>query len=329
MPDINSLYQRIFSVNSLTFDGLALEIFEFQYRLNSVYRAFSTALGKKPDNVTHVNDIPFLPIEFFKTKNVKSGEWDAIQVFESSGTTNQTTSKHEVRDVNFYLRNSLSGFEESYGPIEGFAVLALLPSYLERGNSGLITMADFFIKKSNTPESGFYLNEHEQLKQHLEKLKEGGKKTLLLGVTFGLLDFAENFKVDFPELIVMETGGMKGKREEMIRKDVHSILKDTFGVNAIHSEYGMTELFSQAYSKGEGIFTPMRTMKVMARDLNDPLHYPLKERNGGLNIIDLANFNTCAFIETKDLGMVNEDGSFEVKGRIDNSEVRGCNLMVY
>ncbi len=328
MPDINSLSQRIISVNSLTFDDLALEIFRLQFDQNLVYRSFAQALGKQPNGVMKVDDIPFLPIEFFKTQNVKSGKWNAECIFESSGTTNSNTSRHHVFDEGFYLKNALMGFEESYGSLDDYTILALLPSYLERSNSGLISMVNFFIKKTNNAESGFFLNEFDVLKEKLLSLRDQGTKVILIGVTFGLLDFCDAHTINFPDLIVMETGGMKGRREEMIREDVHDVLKKSFNVGQIHSEYGMTELFSQAYSKGSGVFRPTATMKVIGRDLNDPLSYPYAGRNSGLNIIDLANFSTCSFVETKDMGSVNEDGSFEVKGRIDNAELRGCNLMV-
>ncbi|OEK01746.1 acyl transferase [Roseivirga sp. 4D4] len=328
MPDINSLSERIISVNSLTFDELALEVFRLQFQHNPVYQSYAQALGRKLDDVNNINDIPFLPIEFFKTKNVKTGEWNTERVFESSGTTQSQTSKHHVFNEAFYLQSCLSGFEEMYGPVEDFTVLALLPSYLERANSGLISMVNHFITKSGKPKSGFFLNDIKALRDTLTSLQGSGEKVLLIGVTFGLLDFCETYEVNFPELIVMETGGMKGRREEMVREDVHEVLKTSFGVSTIHSEYGMTELFSQAYSQKKGIFRPSRTMKVIARDLNDPLTYPFAGRNGGLNIVDLANFKTCSFIETKDMGVVYQDGSFEVKGRIDNAELRGCNLMV-
>ncbi|MBO3698496.1 acyl transferase [Roseivirga sp. E12] len=328
MPDINSLSQRIISVNSLTFDDLALEIFRFQFRHNPIYRSYVQALGKQEHDVTNIYDIPFLPIEFFKTKNVKTGEWNTDCVFESSGTTQSQTSKHYVFDESFYLQNCLRGFETVYGSVKDHTILALLPSYLERSNSGLISMVNYFICESDNDNSGFFLNEWESLNNTLISLRDQEKKTLLIGVTFGLLDFAERFQMEYPALTVMETGGMKGRREEMIRDDVHSVLKSAFGVEKVHSEYGMTELFSQAYSHGEGIFSPSRTMKVISRDLNDPLAYPFKGRNGGLNIIDLANFMTCSFIETKDMGEVFENGNFEVRGRIDNAELRGCNLMM-
>lgn len=328
MPDINSLSERIISVNSLTFDALAMEVFRLQFQHNPIYQSYVQALGRHMDDVNNIYDIPFMPIEFFKTKNVKTGEWNTERVFESSGTSKSQTSKHHVFDEHFYLEVCLSGFEEAYGAIEEFTILALLPSYLERGNSGLISMVNHFIAKSKNPKSGFFLADFEVLRDVLVQLRDKGEKVLLIGVTFALLDFCDRHQVKFPELIVMETGGMKGRREEMIREDVHDILKSTFDVHAVHSEYGMTELFSQAYSKKEGIFKPGRTMRVISRDLNDPLTYPFVGRNGGLNIVDLANFKTCSFIETKDMGVVYEDGSFEVKGRIDNAELRGCNLMV-
>lgn len=328
MLDINSLSQRIISVNSLTFDDLALEIFRFQFDHNPTYRSFVQALGKQVSDINEVDDIPFLPIEFFKTKNVQTGEWNTETVFESSGTSQMQPSKHAVFNEEYYLKNCLNGFEEVYGNLEGYTILALLPSYLERGNSGLISMVNYFIKQSGNHKSGFFLNEWESLNDTLVSLRDQGRKVLLIGVTFGLLDFTEKFQMSFPELIVMETGGMKGRREEMIRSDVHAVLKEAFDIEKVHSEYGMTELFSQAYSHGEGIFFPSRTMKVISRDLNDPLAYPFKGRNGGLNVIDLANFMTCSFIETKDMGEVFEDGSFEVRGRIDNAELRGCNLMM-
>lgn len=329
MSDINSLYERIFSVNPSTFDKLALDIFKVQYEGNKVYSDFVNALGVDAYEVKAVSQIPFLPIEFFKSHEVKTGNWISAQTFESSGTTASKTSQHYVYNIDLYLKSCLLGFKTVYGPVGDYAILALLPSYLERGNSGLVTMVNSLIKHSNSDYSGFYLNELQQLHEQLKKLKQSGQKTILLGVTFALLDFVAEYSMDFPDLIVMETGGMKGRREEMVREDVHRVLKDAFGVNKVHSEYGMTELFSQAYSSGEGIFRPMRTMKVMMRDLNDPLHYPFKGRNGGLNVIDLANVHTCSFIETQDMGQVYENGSFQIKGRIDNSDVRGCNLMIF
>ncbi|MFY0592725.1 acyl transferase [Roseivirga sp.] len=329
MADINSLTQRIFSVNSSTFDELALDIFHFQYQHNEVYRTYTDLLGKDINAVNQVDQIPFLPIEFFKSHNVKSGEWNSELIFESSGTSDAITSEHHVFSEEFYLQNCFTTFEVKYGDLSDFTILALLPSYLERGNSGLVSMVNHFINKTGSSDSGFFLNEFDALRERLIGLKETGKKTILWGVTFALLDFASSHPLEFPELIVMETGGMKGRRKEMIRPDVHRLLKTAFKTNKLHSEYGMTELFSQAYARNNGIFEPANTMKVLSRDLNDPLDYPYYGKNGGLNIIDLANVNTCSFIETKDLGMVHMDGTFEVNGRIDNSEMRGCNLMLF
>lgn len=328
MLTTNSLAQRINSVNSLTFDELALEIFKFQFENNPIYNAYAKALGKAPSYIANILDIPFLPIALFKHHEVKTGLWTSETIFESSGTSQGEASKHHVFDEAYYLNNCLKTFEKSYGKIEDYTVLALLPSYLERSSSGLVSMANYFIQKTGNQSSGFFLNEFEALYECLSALQKSSEKVLLLGVTFALLDFAESFPITFPELIIMETGGMKGRREEMIREDVHNVLKQGFAVSEVHSEYGMTELFSQAYSQGNGVFVPSSTMKVISRDLNDPLSYPFHGRNGGLNIIDLANFNTCSFIETSDMGFVHQDGSFEVKGRIDNAELRGCNLMV-
>ena len=327
MTKNNSLSDRINSVKDMTFESVAIDLFHHQYQHNRVYQHYVNILGREPQNVTQLCDIPFLPISLFKKFDVKTGEWLEETVFESSGTTGSVNSKHLVRNESSYIAGCLETFEAMYGPLGQYQLLALLPSYLERGNSGLVSMVNAFVSRAKDG-SGFYLNEYQELYDQLQKAKEIGISTILWGVTFALLDFIEAFEIQFPELIVMETGGMKGRREEMIRADVHSLLKSAFGVKEIHSEYGMTELFSQAYSKGGGIFSPSRIMKVMARDLNDPFNYPLVQRTGGLNIIDLANYNTCAFIETQDMGRVYENGTFEVLGRVDNSEMRGCNLMI-
>ncbi|MFT6827002.1 MAG: phenylacetate-coenzyme A ligase PaaK-like adenylate-forming protein [Roseivirga sp.] len=328
MDAVKSLCERIFSVDETSFSGLALDVFRYQYAHNTLYKAYVDGLGRNPADITRLEQIPFLPIEFFKSHELKSGNWKSDHYFESSGTTGQITSKHWVADMDFYLKIARDIFEEAYGNITEFTVLALLPSYLERNNSSLVAMADDFINLSNDPNSGFYLNNHKALFETLKLLKVGGKKTLLIGVTFGLLDFSEQYQIDFPELIVMETGGMKGRREELVREEVHTILKKSFGVSHVHSEYGMTELFSQAYAKANGEFECGNTMKVFTRDINDPLTVDNNLRSGVLNIIDLANVQTCSFIETKDLGKVLPDGKFEVLGRMDNSDVRGCNLMV-
>uniref|UniRef100_UPI004048C38C acyl transferase n=1 Tax=Roseivirga sp. TaxID=1964215 RepID=UPI004048C38C len=315
-------------MNEASFAPLALDIFHFQYANNALYKAYVNGLGKRPSEVGRLEQIPFLPIEFFKGHTIKSGNWFSELFFESSGTTGQITSKHWVADKSFYLKIALQIFEQAYGSIKDFTVLALLPSYLERNNSSLVAMVDDFIQLSNDPHSGFYLNDHQALYKTLLEQKEVGKKTLLIGVTFGLLDFADIYQMDFPDLIVMETGGMKGRREELVREEVHAILKKSFGVSHVHSEYGMTELFSQAYAKADGLFECGKTMKVFTRDINDPLTVNNNLRSGVLNIIDLANVKTCSFIETKDVGKVHPNGKFEVLGRMDNADVRGCNLLV-
>ena len=328
MDNFKSLYQQVFSVTPGSFSDLALQLFHFQYANNAIYRSYVDHLTVKPEKVTDVTQIPFLPIEFFKRHRVVTGSWEEERVFESSGTTGQVSSKHLVYDGDFYLDNCRLLFERAYGSLADYTVLALLPSYLERSGSSLIYMAEDFIKKSADKRSGFFLHNTEELVTLLTNLKKEGKKTLLLGVTFGLLDLAEKYQLDLSGTIVMETGGMKGRRKEMLRAEVHQVLKSAFNLEVIHSEYGMTELFSQAYSKGWGVFEPAGSMSVMMRDVNDPLTVSNNLRSGGLNIIDLANVHSCCFIETKDLGKVHGDGSFEVLGRMDNSDIRGCNLML-
>ncbi|WP_422354554.1 acyl transferase [Roseivirga pacifica] len=326
MGDLNSLISNINSVNQNTFESVALQVFKYQFEHCSVYHQYVQALGRPmPQSLL---EIPFLPIEFFKNHSVKSGNWKSQVVFESSGTTGASTSRHQVRDEGWYIDHCIKTFEAFYGKLDQFTLLALLPSYIERGNSGLISMVNAFIEETGSSNSGFYLNEFDALVNKLEELRKTKKPTILWGVTFGLLDFVEQYQIDFPDLIVMETGGMKGRREELTRVEVHGRLTQGLGVDAIHSEYGMTELFSQAYSKGDGLFVPSTTMKVFARDMNDPLSIVKPGKTGALNIIDLLNVNTCSFIETKDLTRVYEDGDFEVLGRMDNSDIRGCNLLV-
>jgi Acyl-protein synthetase, LuxE len=311
------------------FDELALAVFTFQYKYNAFYRRYCSLIGKEFSAVSKISDIPFLPIQFFKNQMLKTGEWAPEIVFSSSGTTGTTTSQHFCRDVDFYKHIARQGFEQFYGKVENFCVLGLLPSYLERSGSSLIAMVDDFIKLSQSPKSGFFLNEHAELADILRGQRKAHLPTLLIGVSFGLLDFIEQYTIDFPELIVMETGGMKGRRREMIRAELHEQMSKGFGVSTIHSEYGMTELFSQGYSKGNGIFEPSSTLSVLSREINDPLSIQAKMgKLGILNIIDLGNLDTCSFIATDDLGRVFEDGSFEVLGRLDNSDMRGCNLLV-
>jgi len=325
MPKIDS----IFSIHSEgAFNRMALEIFRFQYKNSPVYRQYVNYLGCKVDKVEHYLQIPFLPIDFFKSHDIVcKGKIPAV-TFTSSGTTGMTFSRHLVTDLSVYEKSFVKGFELFFGPISNYVVLALLPSYLERKGSSLIYMAEKLIETSAFDDSGFYLNEYQQLSTVLLKLKSEKKKTILLGVTYALLDLAEQFPVDFPELVVMETGGMKGRRKEMIRQELHTVLTSAFGVKKICSEYGMTELLSQAYSKGDGLFTTPPWMKVLIRDTNDPFAYLPENRTGGVNVIDLANIYSCSFIETKDLGKIHPHGNFEILGRFDNSDVRGCNLLV-
>jgi hypothetical protein len=269
-----------------------------------------------------------LPIEFFKSHAVLSSADPVDVTFTSSGTTGMITSRHYVTDVSWYVQSFRSAFSLFYGDIENNTILALLPAYLEREGSSLIYMADDLIKQSNNPDSGFFLYDHDKLYHQLKKQQEANKPTLLIGVTFALLDFIDKYQLSFPELIVMETGGMKGRRKEMIREELHEQLCKGFGVDAIHSEYGMTELLSQAYSKGNGLFNCPPWMRIITRDTNDPMNILNSGKAGGINVIDLANINSCAFIATQDLGRVYADNSFEVLGRFDNSDIRGCNLMV-
>lgn len=385
--------QKVLHLQSKDFDDLALEIFRFQAKHNLVYQQYLKYLHIQIDTVKTIEQIPFLPIEFFKTQTVVTGDNPIKTIFESSGTTGQNTSRHHVADPDFYLKIAEQIFEKFYGKLADFQILALLPSYLERNNSSLVYMVEYFIKKSNNPSSGFFLNDYEKLARVLEertqervmetgdrrkekeykinKLNPNPKseianrksnKILLIGVTFGLLDFAESgidlsFLKDRNDLIVMETGGMKGRRKELLREEVHEILTKAFHVDAIHSEYGMTELLSQGYSSGEGVFELPVSMKILFRDVNDPFSYVQNARSGGINVIDLANIDSCCFIETKDLGAIFSDqlsvnryqlsplsvsslttlghqteasvaSKFKILGRFDNSDIRGCNLMI-
>jgi len=321
--------QQIFSISSEEqFIKAALQVFKHQAQNNAIYRKFIEGLGIDIDTVNQLADIPFLPIEFFKQHAVVSSIAEPEVTFTSSGTTGMITSSHYITDISWYIESFRAAFNLFYGDIKQYCVLALLPAYLERGGSSLVYMADDLIKQSGHPNSGFYLYNHADLHQQLTELKKAGTPTLLIGVTFALLDFVEQYPIDFPELIVMETGGMKGRRKEMIREELHQILTNGFGVNAIHSEYGMTELLSQAYSKGQGIFNCPTWMRVITRDTNDPLSTVGTAKTGGVNVIDLANINSCSFIATQDLGKVYDDGSFEILGRFDASDIRGCNLLV-
>jgi len=329
MPKPFDIENLIFKVESPEdFNAVALKIFHFQYQNNSVYRKFVDGLNIDVSEIRQFEQIPFLPIEFFKSHKVVSFEKPAEITFSSSGTSGMETSKHLIANLCLYEHSFMKSFSLFYGNPEDYVFLALLPSYLEKGGSSLVFMAEKLIKESHHSESGFYLNEYDNLKNTLLSLKKKNKKTVLLGVTYALLDMAEGFPIAFPELIVMETGGMKGRRKEMVREELHAVLTKGFGVENIHSEYGMTELLSQAYSKGDGIFNCPPWMKIMARDINDPFSFVRTGKTGGINVIDFANLYSCSFIETKDLGKVYSNGSFEVLGRFDNSDVRGCNLLL-
>ena len=321
--------ERIFSIsNSQDFDQAALEVFNFQAANCPIYSDFVMNLGIHPDKVKFVYDIPYLPIEFFKTHTILSNQEKIEITFSSSGTTGSVQSKHHVTDSSLYRDSYLKAFNIFYGDISDYAILALLPSYQERNGSSLIYMVDDLIQQSQNEKSGYFLYDHHELEEALLELKSTKTRTLLIGVTYALLDFAESHSLEFPELIVMETGGMKGKRKEMIREELHKVLCDGFGVPSIHSEYGMTELLSQGYSKGAGIFHCPPWMRISVRDTNDPLQLLQTGQAGGINVLDLANINSCSFIATQDLGKILPDGTFEILGRFDNSYIRGCNLLV-
>ncbi len=323
------LAERIFNISTQKdFNEITLEVFSYQFQHNPVYREFCQLLKRNPKNVSRVEEIPFLPIEFFKKKKIISSEKTPEIIFTSSGTTGSTTSKHYVTDLNVYEKSFLKAFEIFYGNPEEIVILALLPSYLERRGSSLIYMADSLIKRSKHPESGFYLDDLEALQHQLKELDKTGKKILLLGVSFALLDLVETYSFDLKNTTIMETGGMKGRRKEMIREELHQILTKGFEVDKIHSEYGMTELLSQSYSKGNGVFETPPWMKILIRDPEDALVYLPKHKTGGINVIDLANFNSCSFIATQDLARKINDDFTEILGRFDNSDIRGCNLLI-
>jgi phenylacetate-coenzyme A ligase PaaK-like adenylate-forming protein len=323
------MQQNIFNIQSeLDFLEVSLQVFKHQFTNNKVYRSFCDLLNVHPSDVKTVAQIPFLPIQFFKTKEVLSTT-DAVQeTFTSSGTTGTVTSKHLVTDVSLYEQSYLKGFHHFYGDIKEYTVLALLPNYLEREGSSLVYMVDDLIQKSQKPASGFYLNNIDELAKTVLRLDAANEKVLLIGVSFALLDLIELKQFNLKNTIVMETGGMKGRRKELIRSELHQLLSDGFGVSKIHSEYGMTELLSQGYSNGNGVFNCPPWMKIVTRDTEDALTILPVNKTGGINVIDLANYNSCSFIATQDLGKVDASGNFEIIGRFDNSDIRGCNLMV-
>ncbi len=326
---MTELKKKIFNIKTEDeFVKIALDIFQFQAVNNPVYAEYIKILGVDISTVNNLDKIPFLPIEFFKSHKVVSSQKEAKAIFTSSGTSGNLTSRHYVPDLGIYEDSFTKGFEAFYGPVNDYCILALLPSYLEREGSSLIYMMEELIKDSEHPKSGFYLNNHEELIDHLKELKEQNQKVLLLGVSFALLELAENYQLDLGDVIVMETGGMKGRRKELTREELHSIFTSRLGVKKIHSEYGMTELLSQGYSKGDSLFETPAWMKILIRDAYDPFSFEKIGRSGGVNVIDLANLNSCAFIETQDLGKIHADGKFEILGRFDNSDIRGCNLLV-
>jgi phenylacetate-coenzyme A ligase PaaK-like adenylate-forming protein len=321
--------RQIFSISTeQEFEEAALSVFRFQAENCEVYKEFISNLGIDPAEVSNIDQIPFLPIGFFKSHEVVSDSATPQITFTSSGTTGTINSRHIVTDVSWYEESFRKAFELFYGDIKSYCVLALLPSYLEREGSSLIYMAEDLVKRSNNTDSGFYLYNHDDLFNHLKRQQRLRKPTILIGVTFALLDFVGKYQLNFPELIVMETGGMKGRRKEMIREELHQTLCNGFGVKPIHSEYGMTELLSQAYSKGDGVFNCPPWMRIVTRDTNDPMTNLGNSQTGGINVIDLANINSCSFIATQDLGKIYPNRSFEVLGRFDNSDIRGCNLLI-
>lgn len=328
---IKSYIQQNFSAlcsDSALFDELALEIFSLQRAENSLYKTYLELTGQGSMVPQVAAEIPALPIQLFKSQDVRSGNWTPADFFLSSGTTGMEQSRHPVRDMEWYDWVSRQIFESFYGGVEGYSFLALLPGYLERTGSSLIAMMHSFIAQSRSPHSGFFLHDTEALLDHLEASRKEGFRTLLFGVSFALLDLAETGRRDLEGVVVMETGGMKGRRKEMIRSELHGVLQQHWHLDAVHSEYGMTELFSQGYSRGGGVFEPGATMRVYPRDMTDPFAGIGFHRTGALNVVDLANIDTISFIATEDLGKCYPDGTFEVLGRLDNSDIRGCNLLL-
>ena len=321
--------QDIFTISSQKqFEKIALKVFRFQYENNTVYREFCEFLKVEKHTVKSLAKIPFLPVQFFKSHDVISTTEAIQETFTSSGTTGMITSKHLVTDVSLYEQSYRLAFSQFYGNIEDYAVLALLPSYLERSGSSLIYMVKDLIELSNNENSGFYLHNYDELITKLIELDSSGQNVILIGVTYALLDLIGKQNFRLKNTIIMETGGMKGKRKEIIREELHAILNNGFGVSNIHSEYGMTELLSQAYSLGNGIFECPSWMQILVRDTEDALTYVDYGKTGGVNVIDLANINSCSFIATQDLGKKYSNNTFEILGRFDNSDIRGCNLMV-
>ncbi len=327
MQSINSFKSKLFQINNQNFDEAALKLFHYQYRNNPVYKSYVDNLGINTKLIKEVVKIPFLPIRFFKSHKIVTGNFSSKQVFESSGTTQLNTSKHYIEDLHFYHQVSSEIFSDFFGGLKDSVILGLLPSYLERQNSSLVSMVNYFIEKSGRSESGFYLDNQQKLIAQLENLKTDSRPIYLFGVTFALLEIARKHQIEMNNLVILETGGMKGRGREMVREELHNRLKDAFNIKRISSEYGMTELLSQAYLDENGYFQCPPWMKIGIRDINDPFSNVRDGKTGAINVIDLANIHSCAFIETEDLGVRLGDG-FRVLGRLDNSDMRGCNLLV-
>lgn len=326
------LEDKVFEAGEQGFERLAMEVFHFQYRNNPVYRSFVHSIGKVEENIVHATQIPYLPVQLFKTQVIATGSFEPEAIFESSGTTSTGNSRHFVRSLLLYRKSFLTGFNLFYGAPDDWCIIGLLPSYLERQHSSLVVMVDELISRSKHPDSGFYLYETAKLADLLKANEQKMQKTLLIGVTFALLDLAEGFRYPLQHTVVMETGGMKGRRKELTRNEAHGLMKSAWDLDSIHSEYGMTELLSQAYSSGNGRFSCPPWMRIVLREEDDPLSLKKNTSSaetvkGIINVIDLANLHSCSFIATDDIGKLYSDGSFEVAGRMDSSDVRGCNLM--
>lgn len=330
IPRASELEKQVFGVsNEKQFDLIALKVFEFQFYQNEIYNQYCKIINKVPETVLSVRDIPFLPISFFKSHKVMTTSFEPELIFESSGTTGNNTSRHYIKYANLYENSFTKAFNGFFGDIKKCCILGLLPSYLERKNSSLVYMVDHLIRESNHPDSGFYLYNHDNLHDVICKLEKSATQTILFGVTYALLEFSERYSDQLQHIKIVETGGMKGRQKEIVKSELYDRLKSSFGVNHIYAEYGMTELLSQAYAM-DGIYTCPSWMKIVLRDETDPLTTSENAnlRSGGINIIDLANLYSCSFIATDDIGTLHQDGKFEVLGRLDNSDIRGCSLMV-
>ena len=326
---MTSFIKEIFNINSSEqFNEVCLKVFNYQYKENKIYKKYVDELKVKINNIENCDQIPFLPVEFFKTHKIITGTGVVQKIFKSSGTTGFVASSHYITDLNIYEKSFVKTFNLFYGKPEKYTFLALLPSYSERNDSSLIYMVQKLMNISNKKDNRFYLYDHQELFEKITDLEKQNKKTILFGVSFALIDFFEKYNIELKHTTIIETGGMKGRKKEIVREELHSVIKSATGLSGIHSEYGMTELLSQAYSKSNNLYKTPPWMKILIRDTNDPFDYIETGKSGGINIIDLANIYSCSFIETKDLGKIHKDNSFEVLGRFDNSDIRGCNLMV-